>query len=229
MDIPQPANSPHNDWKIGGGPCLLTNCVAWIDRVKISRDVLALSVLMSHPWPGNIRELQSVIERSVIVCETDNFSVDESWLSRQRLATDSKSQCELSQKLAVQEKELIEAALDESGGRVFGPSGAAAKLGIHRSTLRIQSYFIEDRQVSLQDCQRLEKIINRSSPSCTPTVDNRVLKFRQKLERAAHPTHSQSIRVLVTNSYRSVALAWKSKPSKTVKPFYLFPMFANTL
>jgi transcriptional regulator with GAF, ATPase, and Fis domain len=94
-----------------------------------------LEHLQSYPWPGNIRELQNVIERSVIVCETDNFSVDESWLSRQRLATDSKSQSELSQKLAVQEKELIEAALDESGGQVFGPSGAAAKLGIHRSTL----------------------------------------------------------------------------------------------
>jgi formate hydrogenlyase transcriptional activator len=65
----------------------------------------------------------------------DNFSVDESWLSRQRLATDSKSQCELSQKLAAQEREMIEVALRESGGRVSGSSGAAAKLGIHRSTL----------------------------------------------------------------------------------------------
>ena len=94
-----------------------------------------LDLLLSYPWPGNVRELQNVVERSVIVCETENFSVDESWLSPQSLASEPKSQLELSQKLAAQEKEMIEAALRESGGRVSGPSGAAAKLGIHRSTL----------------------------------------------------------------------------------------------
>jgi len=90
---------------------------------------------VSYPWPGNIRELQNVVERSVIVLETENFSVDESWLSRKPLTDDPKSQLELSQKLAAQEKKMIEAALRESGGRVSGPSGAAAKLGLHRSTL----------------------------------------------------------------------------------------------
>jgi transcriptional regulator with GAF, ATPase, and Fis domain len=92
-------------------------------------------LLRSYPWPGNIRELQNVIERSVIVCETENFSVDESWLSRQPVATQLKSPLDLSQKLAAQEKEMIEAALRESGGQVFGASGAAAKLGMARSTL----------------------------------------------------------------------------------------------
>jgi PAS domain S-box-containing protein len=94
-----------------------------------------LDLLLSYPWPGNIRELQNVVERSVIVCETENFWVDESWLSRQPLASEPASQVELSQKLAAQEKEMIEVALRETGGRVSGPSGAAAKLGIHRSTL----------------------------------------------------------------------------------------------
>ncbi len=94
-----------------------------------------LNLFLSYPWPGNIRELQNVVERSVIVCETENFSVDESWLSRKPLPNEPKSQSELSQKLATQEKEMIEAALRESGGRVSGPSGAAAKLGLHRSTL----------------------------------------------------------------------------------------------
>ena len=94
-----------------------------------------LDLLLSYPWPGNIRELQNVVERSVIVCETENFSVDESWLMRQPLAKEPRRQLELSQKLAAQEKEMIEAALRESGGRVSGPLGAAAKLGIHRSTL----------------------------------------------------------------------------------------------
>src|SRR6202521_2657759 len=95
----------------------------------------SLELLQSYPWPGNIRELQNVIERSVIVCETQNFSVDESWLSQKPLATAPKAKAELSEMLATQEKEMIEAALRESGGRVSGPSGAAAKLGIHRSTL----------------------------------------------------------------------------------------------
>src|SRR5467141_1460660 len=94
-----------------------------------------LELLVSYPWPGNIRELQNVVERSVIVCETENFSVDERWLSRQSLPTEPKGTLELPQALAAQEKKMIEAALRETGGRVSGPSGAAAKLGIHRSTL----------------------------------------------------------------------------------------------
>jgi len=94
----------------------------------------SLDLLQSYPWPGNIRELQNVIERSVIVCETENFSVDESWLSRQPNATVS-SGLEPLRKLPSEEKEIIEAALSASGGRVYGPSGAAAKLGIPRSTL----------------------------------------------------------------------------------------------
>ncbi len=95
----------------------------------------SLDSLQSYPWPGNIRELQNVIERSVVVCETQKFSVDESWLSRKPLANQPKSQLELSEKLAAQEKAMIEAALRESEGRVSGSSGAAAKLGVHRSTL----------------------------------------------------------------------------------------------
>ena len=94
-----------------------------------------LQVLQSYPWPGNIRELQNVIERSVIVCETENFSVDESWLSQQPVKKRAGSQLYLSEKVAAQEKEIIEAALRECQGRVSGPSGAAAKLGIARSTL----------------------------------------------------------------------------------------------
>src|SRR2546425_2383810 len=95
----------------------------------------SLELLQSYPWPGNIRELQNIIERSVIVCETENFSVDERWLLRQPLASGPKSQPELSRKLAAQGKEMIEAALRASGGQVSGPSGAAAKLGLPGSTL----------------------------------------------------------------------------------------------
>jgi formate hydrogenlyase transcriptional activator len=95
----------------------------------------SLELLQSYPWPGNIRELQNVIERSVIVCDTENFSVDESWLSCQPPRSEPKSRPELSRKLASREKEMIESALRESGGRVSGPSGAAVRLGIPGSTL----------------------------------------------------------------------------------------------
>lgn len=95
----------------------------------------SLQLLQSYPWPGNIRELQNVIERSVIVNETRTFSIDESWLSRQPQKAESGARRELSASLAAQEKEMIEGALRESGGRVSGPSGAAAKLGMPGSTL----------------------------------------------------------------------------------------------
>jgi DNA-binding NtrC family response regulator len=98
-------------------------------------DKKSLDLLQSYRWPGNIRELQNVIERSVIVCETENFSIDESWLSRQPCVTEPNKGLGHFKKLPSQEKEIIEAALNESGGRVYGPTGAAAKLGIPRSTL----------------------------------------------------------------------------------------------
>jgi PAS domain S-box-containing protein len=94
-----------------------------------------LHLLRSYPWPGNIRELQNVIERSVILCETEIFSIDESWLPKQPALTEPKNQSELPRRLLAQEKEMIEAALKECRGRIFGPKGAATKLGIPRSTL----------------------------------------------------------------------------------------------
>ncbi len=93
-----------------------------------------LDLLQAYPWPGNIRELQNVIERSVIVCETAIFSVDESWLSREALPPRPTNQT-LSKRPVAQEKDLIEAALAETQGRVSGPAGAAAKLGLPPSTL----------------------------------------------------------------------------------------------
>ena len=91
-----------------------------------------LDHLRSYPWPGNVRELQNVIERSVIVCESDEFTVDESWLSTQS-ATGRPAA--VPGTLAAQEKAIIEDALKACGGRVFGPSGAAERLGVPRSTL----------------------------------------------------------------------------------------------
>jgi PAS domain S-box-containing protein len=103
-----------------------------------SVDKKTLQLLQSYPWPGNIRELQNIIERSVIVCETEIFTVDESWLSEQSHDERSGGKLYLSHTLAAKEKEMIEEALRESQGRVSGPSGAAAKLGIARSTLELK-------------------------------------------------------------------------------------------
>ena len=91
-----------------------------------------LDLLRSYPWPGNVRELQNVIERSVIVCEGDEFAVDESWLSAR---PSSERRLPLFNSLASHEKTIIEDALRASGGRVFGQLGAAERLGIPRSTL----------------------------------------------------------------------------------------------
>jgi len=91
-----------------------------------------LDLLKSYPWPGNVRELQNVIERSVIVCDTDEFTVDESWLSAPHGVENRLAQFGA---LAAHEKAIIEEALRSSGGRVYGPSGAAERLGMPRSTL----------------------------------------------------------------------------------------------
>jgi PAS domain S-box-containing protein len=92
-------------------------------------EVGTLDLLRSYAWPGNIRELQNIIERSVIVCETESFSVDPSWLSVEAPVS------ALGSGPANQEKVAIEAALAATGGRIAGPSGAAARLGMPASTL----------------------------------------------------------------------------------------------
>jgi formate hydrogenlyase transcriptional activator len=103
-----------------------------------------LDQLRSYPWPGNVRELQNVVERSVIVCDGDEFAVDESWLS----ARSSESRQPLFNSLAGHERTIIEDALRASDGRVFGLSGAAERLGIPRSTLesKIRALKIDKRR-----------------------------------------------------------------------------------
>jgi transcriptional regulator with PAS, ATPase and Fis domain len=95
----------------------------------------SMEALQSYTWPGNIRELQNVIERSVVICDTDTLFVDESWLGRRTPVAAEGTALPLTEKLSVQERQMIEAALADSNGRVSGPRGAAAKLGIPQSTL----------------------------------------------------------------------------------------------
>jgi formate hydrogenlyase transcriptional activator len=93
-----------------------------------------VEMLQSYGWPGNIRELQNVIERAVILCEGETFWVDPTWLRRDA-SRQAGMIAPLGATLADREREIIEAALAESQGRIAGPLGAAAKLGIPRQTL----------------------------------------------------------------------------------------------
>jgi PAS domain S-box-containing protein len=107
-------------------------------RKKISKiDKNTLKLCKSYDWPGNIRELQNIVERSVILCAGDTFWIDEAWLSSQNTSR-RKSSGALTQNLQSYEKELVETALAESKGKVAGLSGAAAKLGIPPSTLHLK-------------------------------------------------------------------------------------------
>jgi transcriptional regulator with GAF, ATPase, and Fis domain len=117
---------------------------------KISSiDKKALDLLQSYDWPGNIRELQNIIERSVILSSREVFSVDESWLSKETPQATFEGEASANfQAEPRSEREIIELALAETRGRVSGPSGAATKLGIPPSTLdhRIKALEIDKKQ-----------------------------------------------------------------------------------
>src|SRR5229473_2520833 len=97
-----------------------------------------LELFETYDWPGNVRELQNVIERAVVLCDSGTFSVDETWLKREAPVVSGASvplSASLAERERELERELIEDALAQSRGRISGPSGAAAKLGIPRQTL----------------------------------------------------------------------------------------------
>jgi formate hydrogenlyase transcriptional activator len=93
-----------------------------------------LKLFQAYDWPGNVRELQNVIERAVVLCEGETFDFDESWLQAKPSSVSGRMGRQV-MTLAESEKELIEAALAASQGRIAGPRGAAVKLGIPRQTL----------------------------------------------------------------------------------------------
>jgi formate hydrogenlyase transcriptional activator len=98
-------------------------------------DRKTLKLFQAYGWPGNVRELQNVIERAVILSDGDTFSVDETWLKLEPSQTFSRPRVALNGALLRQEKEMIEAALAESHGRISGPTGAATDLGLPTRTL----------------------------------------------------------------------------------------------
>ena len=94
-----------------------------------------LEMFRAYEWPGNVRELQNVVERAVILCDGDTFVLDEWWWPRREANQMPGPTFSLADTLADRERAIIETALEESKGRVSGPSGAAAKLGMPRQTL----------------------------------------------------------------------------------------------
>jgi formate hydrogenlyase transcriptional activator len=136
-----------------------------------------LNLLQAYHWPGNVRELQNVIERAVILCDSETLSIPEKCLSREMPA----DVVPLTQALADRERQIIEAALEESRGRVSGPSGAAKKLGIPRSTL-------ESRIQSLRINKYSYKVAARASgdaDSSRKPVTAKVTSIRPMSERSA--------------------------------------------
>jgi formate hydrogenlyase transcriptional activator len=93
-----------------------------------------LELFETYDWPGNVRELQNVIERAVVLSDGETFSIDETWLKRTSRQPPG-PEVPFTATVVAHEKELIEAALLKSQGRIAGPSGAAARLGIPRQTL----------------------------------------------------------------------------------------------
>jgi formate hydrogenlyase transcriptional activator len=106
-----------------------------------------LELFQAYDWPGNIRELQNVVERGVLLCDGEVFEVDEAWLRRDT-SSSSLSAGVMAATLDGREREMIEVALTESGGQVSGPRGAAVKLGMPRQTLdsRIASLKIDKQR-----------------------------------------------------------------------------------
>jgi formate hydrogenlyase transcriptional activator len=97
-------------------------------------DRSTLELLQNYDWPGNVRELQNVIERAAILCETPVLSVDVSWFRRESTSR-TDPPISFNAAVSINERELIERALQECAGRVGGPKGAAVKLGLPRQTL----------------------------------------------------------------------------------------------
>jgi len=106
-----------------------------------------LALFQAYEWPGNIRELQNVIERAVILCDGDTFAVDETWLKRESHPLSGPTMPFVTT-LVERERAMIEAALASCQGRISGPAGVAAKLGIPRQTLesKIRALHINKHQ-----------------------------------------------------------------------------------
>jgi formate hydrogenlyase transcriptional activator len=160
--------------RLGDIPCLVWHFVRKYSQ-RLQRNIEhipdeVVDVLERYDWPGNIRELQNVVERAAILCEGDTFSIDETSLKRE-IPQRSGPAVPLATTIADREREIIEAALAECGGRVAGPLGAAAKLEIPRQTLdsKIASLNIDKRR--FQKLTRYAQLLKASSVVSAVTRD----------------------------------------------------------
>jgi formate hydrogenlyase transcriptional activator len=117
-------------------------------------DKQTLKLFQAYSWPGNVRELQNVIERAVILSDGETFSVEETWLKQEPSQLAASRAVALSGVLHRQEKEMIEAALADSHGRISGPEGAAAKLRLPTRTLdsKIKRLKIDKYRFKVPEC-----------------------------------------------------------------------------
>jgi formate hydrogenlyase transcriptional activator len=109
-----------------------------------------LQLLLSYPWPGNVRELENLVERAMIVASSDTLAVDARWLQVGSMPPEPASSPGFLQDL---ERRTIQAALERSGGRIYGPAGAAAALGLKPTTLygKMRKHGIHKRGTSANE------------------------------------------------------------------------------
>jgi formate hydrogenlyase transcriptional activator len=135
---------------------------------RMSKTVAAISpetmeALTLYPWPGNIRELQNVIERSVVVHQKGNLSIKKSSFSGQPFHRSPARQS--FRRSAIEDRRMIDSALAEARGRVSGPSGAAALLGLPPSTLESK---IRSMNINKYNFKTSARTPSRSSRICEP-------------------------------------------------------------
>ena len=135
-----------------------------------------LGVLERYDWPGNIRELQNVVECAAILCEGDTFSIDETILKRE-IPQRSNPAVPLVMTIADREREIIEAALAECGGQVAGPQGAAAKLGIPRQTLDSKIANLNIDKWRFKNLTRYVRLLKASSFAPAITAEGTTASF----------------------------------------------------
>jgi len=135
-----------------------------------------LDDLERYDWPGNIRELQNLVERAAILCEGDTFSIDETCLKR-KIPQRSGPDVPFVTTIADREREIIEAALAECGGQVAGPKGAAAKLGIPRQTLDSKIANLNIDKWRFKNLTRYVQLLKTSSFAPAITAEGTTASF----------------------------------------------------
>jgi formate hydrogenlyase transcriptional activator len=142
-------------------PLLVRHFVKQFNR-SMNRDIETIpaeimTALMRRPWPGNVRELQNVIERAVIVSTGLVFHLPTEELHLRTNKPSVRDHCNgnLRATLEDAERQEIVAALEKANGKIGGPGGAAALLGMRRSTLNSR---MQKRGISVSRTPRIDDL-----------------------------------------------------------------------